>query len=109
MLCGIGSPCLLLLMFICHDFVERNAPKNFWRCPGFFLLLQRTCADWQKFLVYFWIKLLLLLLLQVDWTADNEDWTHPQIATSKQVHIPCPVNRLLPYLWSVSYKGGGSI
>lgn len=38
---GIGSPCHSLLVIVCHDFIEKNAPKYFWWCSGgFFLLLQ---------------------------------------------------------------------
>lgn len=35
----------LILIFACHDFIERSAPKNFWRCFGCFLLISQTCAD----------------------------------------------------------------
>jgi hypothetical protein len=30
MLDGIGIPCHSLVVIVCHDFIERNAPKNFW-------------------------------------------------------------------------------
>jgi hypothetical protein len=30
MLGGIGMPCHSFLVIIGHDFIERNAPKNFW-------------------------------------------------------------------------------
>ena len=40
-----------LLIFLCHDFIERSVPKNFWWCPGCFLLLWRTPPTWQSLLV----------------------------------------------------------
>jgi hypothetical protein len=48
MLDGIGMPCHSLLAIVCLDFIERNAPKNFWWCSGGFLLLLRTWVDWQS-------------------------------------------------------------
>jgi hypothetical protein len=38
-LCGIGSPYHSLMVISCCDFMDRNAPKNFWWCSGSFLLL----------------------------------------------------------------------
>lgn len=45
---GIGLPCHTLLVIVCHDFIERNTPKNlWWRCSGFLPLLW-TLADRQS-------------------------------------------------------------
>jgi hypothetical protein len=53
MLCGIGTPYHSLLVIICLDFIERNAPKNFWWSSCGFLLLQMTRADWQNLVGFF--------------------------------------------------------
>jgi hypothetical protein len=37
-----------LLIIICWDFVDRNAPMNFWWCLDSFLQLLETQADWQS-------------------------------------------------------------
>ena len=113
---GIGLPCDFLLVFvglcwcssslvtlwhwfmlpsaltiICHDFIERNAPKNFWYSSGFLELPQTRVI--RRALWFYWIELPLLICewcLQVDWasTADScelicwypdiEDWNHPK-------------------------------
>jgi hypothetical protein len=48
---GIGMSHNSLLVIICHDFIERNAQKYFWRCSGSFLVLLWTQADWQSLAV----------------------------------------------------------
>jgi hypothetical protein len=42
---GIGSALLSSLIFLCPDFIERNALRNFWWSFSCFLLLRRTYAD----------------------------------------------------------------
>lgn len=44
---GIGMP-YHSLVIICHDFIQRNAPKNFWWYSDGFLPLPRIRADWQS-------------------------------------------------------------
>ena len=70
------------LIIICHDFIERNTPKNVWWYSGGFLLLLKTWADCQSLLASFgsnfhcwcmngiceWIKLPLLIC--VNWIAE---------------------------------------
>ena len=69
------------LIFAWPDFIERNAPKNFWWCSGCFLLLWWTRADWQSLSVSSgsscccWFTFSALLL---DYTADNKDWSCPK-------------------------------
>ena len=48
---GIGSPCHSLLIIVCHDFIERNAPKNFWWCFSGFLPFPQVQDNWQSLLV----------------------------------------------------------
>jgi hypothetical protein len=48
MLDGIGMPCHSLLAIVCHDFIERNAPKNFRWYSESILPLPWTQADWQS-------------------------------------------------------------
>ena len=45
---------------VCHDFVERNTPKNFWL---FWLVLATSVDLWESVepLGFFWIELLLLI------------------------------------------------
>jgi len=43
---GIGKPCHSLLVTVYRDFIERNAPKDFWWYSSGFLLLPQTWADW---------------------------------------------------------------
>ena len=84
--------------------------KNFWWYSGSFLPLLWTQAYWQSLTVssgsncWFangvceWIK--LLLLIPVNWTADNSDnenWNYPNSTVSNQVHILlCPINLSFP-------------
>jgi hypothetical protein len=77
MLYGIGSPCHSLLVFICHDFLDRNGSKNLYWYSGGFLPLLWTQANWQSLKVssglschcwlvndvFKWIPLSLLILL----------------------------------------------
>ena len=35
----LGSHHILLIIFVCHNFVEINSPKKFWWCSSGFLLL----------------------------------------------------------------------
>jgi hypothetical protein len=74
MLCGIGWTCHCLLVIICHDLIERNAPRKFlvrfWQLPPafpdlgwWFLLDQTAIAD--SWMVFEWNK-----LIHVKWTAD---------------------------------------
>lgn len=97
------------LIIACHDFTERNTPKNFWQCSGCFSPPQWTHADW---LVepcdFFRVDGAILVwcfasgLNRWQWRLE---W--PQMTTSKQVHVPLvPLAILLPCLWSVGHKGG---
>jgi hypothetical protein len=42
MLGGIDTPYHSLLFIVCCDFIERNAPKNYWWCSCDFLPLPRS-------------------------------------------------------------------
>jgi hypothetical protein len=62
MLYGIGWPYHSLLVIICHDFIERNTPKNRWWSGGFLKL------------PFFWMDLPLLIYkwyLRVDGVATD--------------------------------------
>ena len=45
---GIGMSCHFLMAIVCHDFIERNAPKNFRWYSESILPLPWTQADWQS-------------------------------------------------------------
>jgi hypothetical protein len=51
MLGGIGMPYHSLLVMVCFDFIERNAPKNLlWYSSGFLPFLL-TWTNWQSLVV----------------------------------------------------------
>lgn len=57
---GIGTPYHSLLVIVCHDFIEKNTPKNFCWCSSAFLPLQRSWANWTD-LWFFQTDLLWLI------------------------------------------------
>ena len=112
MLCSFGSPCYSLTVIICHDFLERNAQKNFWWCSSSFLLLLWTQAIGKalKFLLdqtavkvfasgsSYWLG---WTELPISWQCRLDS---PQRTLSKQAHsLLCPVNLSFP----LPPEGGG--
>ena len=101
---GIGSPCwsslmtllhwftlLSLLIIACHDFIERNTPKNFSWCSGCFLPLPQFLLDQAT-------------ASSSGLTAYSEDWNRLKELLLNKSMPPCPI--FLPYFWQVDYKEG---
>lgn len=93
-------------IFACGDFVERKAPKDFWRRPGCFLLLQQTGAHWwglsgssgQSHCCWF------------EWIVDKEEWKHSKEWLLNRSTLPLVLLTIfLPYLWLMGHTGGWSV
>ena len=89
------------LIITSHDFVERNASKNFWWYSGCFLSLLWTsgeasphssissCRCWFMYVV-----------LLVDWTADHKSWNCPiELFLNRSTTPHFLLTFLSHYLW----------
>lgn len=120
-LCGISSPCHSLLVIVCCNFLEKNAPKNFWWCSNSFLHHPWTWAKspWEEAL---WFLLDQNVVVDswkvfvngssypcwITWTELLISWQYRldlfQRTISKEFHIlPCLINFsfLLPLIGDV--------
>ena len=87
------------LLIICHEFVERNEPKNFWCCSGSFFLLLQTQADWYNLKVSSGLNLDCWLVWTQLLISRQGGLDSPEKGVSKQVHAllyPINISFLLP-------------
>lgn len=95
---GIGSPCHFLLIIVCHDFVESNAPKNSLSCKFRWPLATSTDSD--VLLICEWclrvVRPTAADSCQLNWSELVVSWEHRLDSPQELFHTPfCLIK--LPY------------
>jgi hypothetical protein len=109
--------CWFSLIFTCHNFIERNMPKNISWCSGCCLPPPRTHADSSEPQGFLWVKLLLLVCVWccwLDWTTTTDLCLElPQRTTSinrlSSLYLVSGLGERLKHLWILIKVGFAGI